>query len=252
MTQEELKSKIKIWLKENSKDYTWLAEQFGVSKNTINNYLARKPIPDNKIHILYNILNVPFTSSEQQIDSFSSEINEVNEDVPIKTRRRRRTRAQMREDLEREKKEAQELGGYIDQEEEDRKYKLMGIEAQLEHTNELIEEREKARNMENFDMSDPENPECICEGIVYRIVVPANIVNIYKKEAKWINKYDNLPNRKVTVAMLMAKAIKETAETISKYEESDFNDTVKAIKLMEERAQLKKDYSILKAKQELN
>lgn len=236
MTQEELKSQIKAWLKKNNKDYSWLAAQCDVTRNTINNYLAKKPIPESKIEIFTSIIN-------------SEEVENIDQPV---TRRKRRTRAQMREDLENEMKAAQELGGYIDQEEEDKKAKLQGIDAQLEYLDEVIKEREAVRNMEGFDMTDPENAECIHEGSVYRIIVPNNILKIYKEEAKWLNKSNKFPNRKVTVAMLLAKSIVQVAETMSQYEEKTFQEMERSIRLMEEKAQLKKDYAFLKSKQENN
>lgn len=236
MTQEALKSQIKAWLKRNNKDYSWLAEQCNVTRNTINNYLAKKPIPESKIEIFTSIIN-------------SEEVENIEQPV---TRRKRRTRAQMREDLENEMKAAQELGGYIDQEEEDKKAKLQGIDAQLEYLDEVIKEREAVRNMEGFDMTDPENAECIHEGSVYRIIVPNNILKIYKEEAKWLNKSNKFPNRKVTVAMLLAKSIVQVAETMSQYEEKTFQEMERSIRLMEEKAQLKKDYAFLKSKQENN
>lgn len=236
MTQEALKSQIKAWLKRNNKDYSWLAEQCNVTRNTINNYLAKKPIPESKIEIFTSIIN-------------SEEVENIEQPV---TRRKRRTRAQMREDLENEMKAAQELGGYIDQEEEDKKAKLQGIDAQLEYLDGVIKEREAVRNMEGFDMTDPENAECIHEGSVYRIIVPNNILKIYKEEAKWLNKSNKFPNRKVTVAMLLAKSIVQVAETMSQYEEKTFQEMERSIRLMEEKAQLKKDYAFLKSKQENN
>lgn len=237
MTQDELKSKIKTWLKVNNKDYAWLANKCGVTKNTINNYLARKVIPEAKVAMFTSIIE---SDSEDTIE-------QVQEN---KVRRKRRTREQMREDLEKEIQAAQEAGGYIDQEEEDRKIKLMGVEAQLEYLDELKKERENARNMEGFDMTDPENAECIYEGAVYRIVIPNNVLKVYKEEAKWLNKYQALPHRKVSVAMLISKAIMQVADTISKYEEKDFQETERAIRLMEEKAKLKKQYTILKTNHE--
>lgn len=195
MTQDELKTKIKAWLKANNKDYAWLADKCGVTRNTINNYLARKVIPESKVELFTSIL---------QSDSLQEDDTQTQQ---LPTRRKRRTREQMREDLEKEIQAAQEAGGYVDQEEEDRKVSLMGIEAQLEHLEERKREREAVRNMEGFDMTDPENADCIYEGAVYRIVVPNNVLKVYKEEAKWLNKSQVLPHRKVTVSMLLAKSI---------------------------------------------
>lgn len=245
MMQDTLKIQIKAWLKANGKDYEWLAKQCNVSKTTINNYLARKVIPANKIDILTSIIENKYTDN-------TSETSESTEDIKEPTRRRRRTRAQMREDLENEIQDAQEFGGYVDQEEEDKKYKLMGMQAELDYLDEVIKEREAARTMANFDMTDPENASCVAEGAVYRIVIPHNVLKIYKEEAKYLNKYERLPNRKVTVAMLIAKSITQMAETISKYEEADFAQTTRAIDLIEKTAQLKKNYNVLKAKQNLD
>jgi hypothetical protein len=237
MTQDELKTKIKAWLKANNKDYAWLADKCGVTRNTINNYLARKVIPESKVEI--------FTSLISEDSATTNE--EVVED--IKPKRKRRTREQMREDLEKEIQAAQEAGGYVDQEEEDRKVRLMGVEAQLEHLEERKMEREAARNMEGFDMTDPENADCFYEGAVYRIVIPNNVLKVYKEEAKWLNKAQVLPHRKVTVAMLLAKSIMQVADDMCKYEEQEFRETEKAIRLMEEKAKLNRQYNLLKTNQ---
>lgn len=237
MTQDELKTKIKAWLKANNKDYAWLAEKCGVTRNTINNYLARKVIPESKVELFTSIL---------QSDNLELEDTQTPQTT---TRRKRRTREQMREDLEKEIQAAQEAGGYIDQEEEDRKARLMGVEAQLDYLEERKREREAVRNMEGFDMTDPENADCVHEGSVYRIVVPNNVLKVYKEEAKWLNKAQVLPHRKVTVAMLLAKSIMQVADDMCKYEEQEFRETEKAIRLMEEKAKLKRQYNLLKTNQ---
>lgn len=232
MEQEELKQNIKAWLKDNGKDYSWLAEVCGVSKNTINNYLAKKPIPASKIPVIESIIN--------------GEIDTSCEEFKTPAKRHRRTRAQMREDLEQDIAAAQEVGGYIDQEEDERKVKLLGVESQLDYIEQRYDERESARDMSDYDMSDPDIPECINEGQVYRIVIPNNILKVYKEEAKWSNMHLKNPLKKVTVAMLISKAIYDTAETIIKYEEEEKRQLSIAPKLMEERAQLKRDYNFLK------
>jgi hypothetical protein len=237
MTQDELKTKIKAWLKANNKDYAWLADKCGVTRNTINNYLARKVIPESKVELFTSIL---------QSDSLQEDDTQTQQ---ITTRRKRRTREQMREDLEKEIQAAQEAGGYVDQEEEDRKVRLMGVEAQLEHLEERKREREAVRNMEGFDMTDPENADCFYEGAVYRIVIPNNVLKVYKEEAKWLNKAQVLPHRKVTVAMLLAKSIMQVADDMCKYEEQEFRETEKAIRLMEEKAKLNRQYNLLKTNQ---
>lgn len=237
MTQDELKTKIKAWLKANNKDYAWLADKCGVTRNTINNYLARKVIPESKVEIFTSIL---------QSDSLQEDDTQTQQVV---TRRKRRTREQMREDLEKEIQAAQEAGGYVDQEEEDRKVRLMGVEAQLEHLEERKREREAVRNMEGFDMTNPENADCVYEGAVYRIVVPNNVLKVYKEEAKWLNKAQVLPHRKVTVSMLLAKSIMQVADDMCKYEEQEFQETEKAIRLMEEKAKLNRQYNLLKTNQ---
>lgn len=230
--QDELKIQIKAWLKEHNKDYAWLADRCGVSKNTINNYLARKLIPASKVPQLKEIINSPI---------------EAIEDIKVApTKRVRRTRAQMREDLERDKAEAQEAGGYVDQEEADRKIKLMGVEASLDYIEECYKERESARDMSDFDMTNPENAECISEGQVFRIVVPNNILKIYREEAKWINKTSKSPLNKVTVAMLIAQSVTETAKTMVRWEEEEHRQLNEAMKLIEDRAKLKRNYSVLK------
>lgn len=237
MTQDELKTKIKAWLKANNKDYVWLADKCGVTRNTINNYLARKVIPESKVEIFTSLINEDFATTNE----------EVVEDV--KPKRKRRTREQMREDLEKEIQAAQEAGGYVDQEEEDRKTHLMGVEAQLEYLEERKREREAVRNMEGFDMTDPENANCLYEGAVYRIVIPNNVLKVYKEEAKWLNKAQALPHRKVTVAMLLAKSIMQVADDMCKYEEQEFQEAEKAIRLMEEKAKLNRQYNLLKTNQ---
>lgn len=237
MTQDELKTKIKAWLKANNKDYAWLAEKCGVTRNTINNYLARKVIPESKVELFTSIL---------QGDNLELEDTQPAQTT---TRRKRRTREQMREDLEKEIQAAQEAGGYVDQEEEDRKARLMGVEAQLDFLEERKREREAVRNMEGFDMTDPENADCVYEGAVYRIIIPNNVLKVYKEEAKWLNKAQVLPHRKVTVAMLLAKSIMQVADDMCKYEEQEFRETEKAIRLMEEKAKLNRQYNLLKTNQ---
>lgn len=62
--QDDLKLDIKIWLKQNRRDYAWLAEKCYVTESTVRNWMARKPIPRAKEHIIrqlitQNVVQVP-------------------------------------------------------------------------------------------------------------------------------------------------------------------------------------------------
>lgn len=50
--QDSLKLDAKVWLKANGRDYAWLAQQCYVTESTVRNWMARKPIPEAKAHII--------------------------------------------------------------------------------------------------------------------------------------------------------------------------------------------------------
>lgn len=54
--QKELKLNTKIWLKSNGYDYAWLANNCFVSESTVRNWMARKPIPKAKEHIIRQLI----------------------------------------------------------------------------------------------------------------------------------------------------------------------------------------------------
>lgn len=54
---DDFKLNIKIWLKANHRDYAWLAEHCYVSEATVRNWMARKPIPRAKEHIIRQLIN---------------------------------------------------------------------------------------------------------------------------------------------------------------------------------------------------
>lgn len=51
------KAQIKAWLKINDIDYLWLAEQCGVSENTVRNWMAKAPIPPRKQQLIMKLIN---------------------------------------------------------------------------------------------------------------------------------------------------------------------------------------------------
>ena len=51
------KAQIKAWLKINGIDYLWLAEQCGVSENTVRNWMAKAPIPPRKQQLIMKLIN---------------------------------------------------------------------------------------------------------------------------------------------------------------------------------------------------
>lgn len=54
--QQDLKLRVKIWLKSNGRDYAWLAENCYVSESTVRNWMARKSIPKAKEHIIRQLI----------------------------------------------------------------------------------------------------------------------------------------------------------------------------------------------------
>lgn len=54
--QDDLKLDVKLWLKANGRDYAWLAENCYVSESTVRNWMARKPIPRAKEHIIRQLI----------------------------------------------------------------------------------------------------------------------------------------------------------------------------------------------------
>lgn len=54
--QDELKLKIKLWLKRNGLNYAWLAQKCYVKETTVRNWMARKPIPIAKAYIINGLI----------------------------------------------------------------------------------------------------------------------------------------------------------------------------------------------------
>lgn len=54
--QDELKMNVKLWLKANGMNYAWLAEKCYVTEATVRNWMARKPIPAAKEHIIRELI----------------------------------------------------------------------------------------------------------------------------------------------------------------------------------------------------
>lgn len=224
--QGEIKKNIKAYLKSTGKDYDWLASVCGISRNTINNYLAKKQIPESKLEIIKNILN------GIEVDAVD-ETASADEDKP---KRRRRTREQIRKDEEAEKEAAQAYQaefGFRDMEEEDAKWAETCKQAVEEARKELQQAREDVRYMRNFDMTNPDNAECVYEGAVFRIVIPHNVLSVYKREAAYLNKLGGAAPegvKKVTVAMLLSRAITDEAHAILKYDELSTRDLIESLR----------------------
>lgn len=53
---DEFKAQIKAWLRSRGIDYLWLAEQCGVSENTVRNWMAKAPIPPLKQKLLRKLI----------------------------------------------------------------------------------------------------------------------------------------------------------------------------------------------------
>ena len=62
VNQDELKMNVKLWLKANGFDYAWLAERCFVTEATVRNWMAKKPIPAAKEHIIRELIKqLPLT-----------------------------------------------------------------------------------------------------------------------------------------------------------------------------------------------
>lgn len=53
---DDFKNRIKAWLRSRGVDYLWLAEQCGVSENTVRNWMAKAPIPALKKKLLLKLI----------------------------------------------------------------------------------------------------------------------------------------------------------------------------------------------------
>lgn len=53
---DTFKAEIKAWLKRRGIDYSWLAEQCGVSENTVRNWMAKAPIPPLKRRLIQKLI----------------------------------------------------------------------------------------------------------------------------------------------------------------------------------------------------
>ena len=54
---EDLKLDVKLWLKANRRDYAWLAQRCYVTETTVRNWMAKKPIPKAKAHIIRELIS---------------------------------------------------------------------------------------------------------------------------------------------------------------------------------------------------
>lgn len=62
LNQEALKMNVKLWLKSNNFDYSWLAQRCFVTEATVRNWMAQKPIPAAKEHIIRELIKqLPLT-----------------------------------------------------------------------------------------------------------------------------------------------------------------------------------------------
>lgn len=87
---ERFKAQIKAWLKMNGIDYLWLAEQCGVSENTVRNWMAKAPIPPRKQQLIMKLINQMPT---EPIETPSSVV--VSPDVNISLKMSAETYAQL-------------------------------------------------------------------------------------------------------------------------------------------------------------
>lgn len=115
MEQLELKNRLKEALKTSGLNYDWLAEKLGVTKCTVNNYMAKREIPkaqfDNMEHVLLRLEAGDYT---------------VISESPVKKKRHRRTNEQIRKDNEASKIEGQAKlaeDGFVDPDEEEEKWR---------------------------------------------------------------------------------------------------------------------------------
>lgn len=56
LEKDEFKEEVKAWLKNHNADYSWLAEQCGVSENTVRNWMAKAPIPPLKQRLISRLI----------------------------------------------------------------------------------------------------------------------------------------------------------------------------------------------------
>lgn len=80
---DEFKAQIKAWLKSRGIDYLWLAEQCGVSENTVRNWMAKAPIPPLKQKLLRKLIaQLP----DQQAIGTESALLEVEPSISLNIR----------------------------------------------------------------------------------------------------------------------------------------------------------------------
>ena len=209
MDQTELKSRLKVAIKAAGLDYGWLADMLGVTKCTVNNYMAKKTIPALQVPNMENIL--------ARLESGS--YDEVADNVPTKKKRHRRTNEQIRKDTEESMRIGQQRlaeEGFVDQEAEDAKWKEFGQQCLDNYRKEVEESTKDFRTHGILDMSDPVRGQVHVEpdSYVYRIAVPAEIVAIYRKEVKQLNEGLLPKDIKVTISTLLARAITDDARAI--------------------------------------
>lgn len=210
MTQIELKERLKVAMRRAGLDYNWLSEKLGITRCTLNNYMARKPIPDGQLPHMIDIM--------QKLEAGQMEVVSA---PPVKKKRHRRTNEQIRLDIEESKRLGQErmaIEGYDDSETIDRKWREFGKEAlenyKTQYTNAITDYQ--ISNVLDMSSNIPDQVNVSADSIVYRLAIPVDIVAIYEKEVQKIKnmnlgaEYDN-----VTVPMLLARAITEDARALS-------------------------------------
>ena len=65
MAQRELRQRIRVWLVKNNVSYEDLAKRLNVSLPTIRNWMSQKPIPDEKVYLIQEMLEKDDTTSLQ-------------------------------------------------------------------------------------------------------------------------------------------------------------------------------------------
>lgn len=210
---KEIKQAILQYLRDNNLDIAWLANQGGTSESTMQNYLSRRIIPASKRILFTEILN----------SSVVPEAKPEPEERPNK--KRRRTKEQIRLDEEREKEEAQRLiaeGAMEPGELEEEPAKDYWAEHIERETERVLRERTEVVNMVDLN-----SVTAHAEGVMYRLVIPQNIYNVLRKEAKFATKY-NKYGKRITVTDLISEAVADYAAAIEEYESKHMAETIAA------------------------
>lgn len=224
MTESELKERMKTALSEAGLSYSWLAERLGITKCTLNNYMARKPIPAGQWPLMEEIL--------QRLESGDSEILTA---APLKKKRHRRTNEQIRKDMEESMRLGQEkmaVEGYDDTELAERKWKELGQQVldKYRENEEMLNNSYATRQL--FDMNAELESQVSAEqeSVIYRIAVPVEIVDIYQKEVDKIKNMGLDGFENVNVPALISRAITEDAKAMTDCYRPFFIDKLQAFK----------------------